>query len=115
MLVPRGERSRVQLDTAATASGPAPLHEPEPETPGRRRRRPALRRFVPLAKSLVAVTRCAQRTRRSPGYAQESDEQGRARLVPVSRRATDKTRGRGRPRPILKLILRRTRAVDFSP
>src|SRR6266699_5117787 len=34
-------RSWAQLDAGAPASGPAPLHEPEPETPGRRRRRPA--------------------------------------------------------------------------
>src|SRR5712691_4384076 len=30
------------------------------------------------------------------------NEQGRGRLVPVKRRATDKTRGRGRSRPILE-------------
>jgi hypothetical protein len=29
-------------------------------------------------------------------------EQGRGRLVPVKRHATDKTRGRGRPGPILE-------------
>src|SRR5439155_24399158 len=44
------------LDTAtgAPASGPAPLREPEPETPGRR---PALRHSM---SPLVAVSGCAQ-------------------------------------------------------
>src|SRR2546425_6021434 len=44
------------LDTAtgAPASGPAPSHEPEPETPGRR---PALRHSI---SPLVAVSRCAR-------------------------------------------------------
>src|SRR5438034_11216718 len=53
--------SRAHLDTAtgAPASGPAPLHEPEPETPGRR---PALHRPI---SPLVAVARYASVKKRS--------------------------------------------------
>ena len=36
------------------------------------------------------------------GAFKQESEQGRGRLVPAKRRATDKTRGRGHPRPILE-------------
>ncbi len=36
------------------------------------------------------------------GAFKEVSKQGRGRLVPVKRRATNSTRGRGRPRPILE-------------
>ncbi len=39
------------------------------------------------------------------GAFKKVSEQGRGRLVPVKRRATDMTRGRGRPRPILERTL----------
>ena len=46
---------------------------------------------------------------------QESERAGMGRLVRVKRRATDKTRGRGRPRPILERVLRCTggRKTEF--
>ena len=39
---------------------------------------------------------------RRDGAFQKLSEQGRGRLVPAKRRATEKTRGRGRPRPTLE-------------
>jgi len=47
------QSGRILTATGAPASGPAPMHEAEPKTPGRR---PALRHPISL---LVAVSRCA--------------------------------------------------------
>src|SRR2546426_7988756 len=45
--------------------------------------------------------------RRQPQDAfKNASERGRGRLVPAKRRATDKTRGRGSPRPIVERTLR---------
>src|SRR5438046_1596155 len=41
-------------------------------------------------------------------------EQGWGRLVPVKRRVTDKTRGGGRPRAILELLLMNARRTDSA-
>src|SRR6266404_1873858 len=52
-----GGWANLDTTTGAPASGPALLPEPEPETPGRRRRRPALRHSI---SRLVPVSRCAR-------------------------------------------------------
>jgi len=54
----------------------------------------------------VTLSRCARCGRRFAGRCVQASEHARGRLVPGERRATDKTRWRGRTRPVFERDLR---------